>query len=178
VVGRAFLTGYSETLKSSAKLAYISTMKTIVCPMWVLGVALLLSCSALAELTVEGTPDDLHVDIHVGPKKSVKVVHSKDKEGEKQDAKPSLSKEDEKYIDELVANVTALRKKMDASGLTEAMLRSRLEGALLEQRTTTSPALAPAPSASGKAGVVCPPPGFDAISSFSVEDYISGAVHD
>jgi hypothetical protein len=82
----------------------------------------------------------------------------------------NLTWEDEAYISALAANATRLQKEMLDSGLTESLLRSRLESELIQERAP------PAATVEGDAGVVCPPPGFNSLAKFSVKDYVSGAV--
>lgn len=79
-----------------------------------------------------------------------------------------LSASDRKVISEVVSSVKNFQTDMMSTGVAESSLRSRLEALMTQTR-------AAAHAEADTATPTCPPPGFNALSPFSVEAYINGA---
>jgi hypothetical protein len=99
------------------------------------------------------------------PKTSVKQSDHENSKGEGHET-PALSKDMEKYIEELATNATTYMKHLIDIGVMKESIKNRLTGQALAQKT-------PEREVQNDAAT-CPPPGFDSVKPFSLAAYING----
>jgi hypothetical protein len=93
-------------------------------------------------------------------------LHEKSKSASSGGHEVKLTSSEKDFIAEMVKSVNGFQKEMSSSGMSEKLLKSRLE-TLIEQSKAEKQ------SATDSASPTCPPPGFNAVLPFSPEAYIA-----